>query len=111
LKKAAVPPELVSGTRLSYTVVPTEVSHMLADRLEVRLDPDRRRKLAAVAEVRGAPVSAVVRELIDEAYEAIRQAERLRAAQEIGQMQLEDVPDPETLSRQLDRTYELTDLR
>jgi len=31
---------------------------------------------------------------------------RVEAAQELGSLQVEDVPDPETLSRQLEGTYE-----
>jgi hypothetical protein len=31
---------------------------------------------------------------------------RVDAAHELGSLQVEDVPDPETLSRQLDGTYE-----
>jgi len=39
------------------------------DRMELRLDDERRRRLTRIAEVRGVPRSEVVRELIDEAYE------------------------------------------
>lgn len=79
---------------------------MVADRLEVRLDRERRRKLAAIAAARRAPVSDLVRELIDCAYEETTRAERLRAAEELGQMEVEDVPDPDTLSRQLESAHE-----
>jgi hypothetical protein len=79
---------------------------MLSDRSEVRLDAERRRRLAEIAAARGSRVSVVVRDLIDQAYEDIHRAERLRAARELGEMEIEDVPDPETLSRQLDRTYD-----
>lgn len=79
---------------------------MVADRLEVRLDAERRRKLAAIAAARRAPVSDLVRELIDRAYEETTRAERLRAAEELGQMEVEDVPDPDTLSRQLGSAHE-----
>jgi hypothetical protein len=41
------------------------------DRMELRLDHERRRRLALVAETRGVPRSQVIRDLIDEAYEAI----------------------------------------
>jgi hypothetical protein len=87
-----------------------EVSYMVADRLEVRLDPERRRKLARIAAARGAPISAVVRELIDQAYQAVDRAERLHAARELAQFEIEDVPDPETLNRQLDSTHASPDL-
>ena len=39
------------------------------DRVELRLDSERRRRLVEIADVRGIPRSQVVRELIDEAYE------------------------------------------
>ncbi|HYU18256.1 MAG TPA: antitoxin [Chloroflexota bacterium] len=83
---------------------------MVAQRLEVRLDPERRRKLAEITAFRGAPVSEVVRELIDRAYAEIDRAVRLRAAEELCAMEIEEVPDPEDLTRQLERKYELADL-
>jgi hypothetical protein len=99
---------------LSYNCPPTmyggRCPAMTGPRLEVRLDEERRRKLAEIVAARGVPVSQVVRECIDRAYdEALRDA-RLRAAEEIGRMEVEDVPDPETLSRQLDSTYAIPDL-
>ncbi len=42
---------------------------MASVRLDVRLDGERRRKLQEIAAARGAPVSQVVRALIDQAYE------------------------------------------
>jgi hypothetical protein len=39
------------------------------DRMELRLDGERRRRLAVIAETRGVPRSQVVRDLIDQAYE------------------------------------------
>ena len=83
---------------------------MASARLEVRLAPEHRRKLEEISAACGAPLSAVVRELIDRAHEEIRRAERLRAARELGQMEIEDVPDPETLCRELDRAHEHPDL-
>ncbi len=41
------------------------------DRMELRLDHERRRRLAVVAEGRRVPKSQVIRDLIDEAYESI----------------------------------------
>jgi len=83
---------------------------MHTSRLEVRLDRERRHKLMEIAAARGAPVSEVIRAMIDQAYEEARRADRLRAAQEIAQLQVEDVPDQETLNRQLESTYASTDL-
>jgi hypothetical protein len=83
---------------------------MVTDRLEVRLDPERRRKLSELATEHGAPVSEVVRQMIDQAYEETLRGRRLRAARELTRLEVEDVPDPETLSRQLEGTYEPADL-
>jgi len=94
------------GNTLPYNEVEKEVPHVLRERLEVRLDAEHRRKLAEITARRGAPVSVVVRDMIDQAYEEVTREERLRAARELGQMEIEDVPDPDELSRQLDRTYD-----
>jgi hypothetical protein len=83
---------------------------MTARRLEVRLDQEHHRKLEEIAAARGGRVSEVVRGLIDRAYEEIDLAERRRAALEIGKCEIEDMPDPDELSRQLDRTYDVPDL-
>jgi len=83
---------------------------MAMERLEVRLDSERRRKLSELAAARGTPISEVVRSMIDQAYEEGLQASRVRAAWELAQLAVEDVPDPETLSRQLEGTHESADL-
>ena len=83
---------------------------MVAERLEVRLDPARRRKLQHVAAARSASVSEIVREMIDRLYEEVDRAERRRAAEAIARMEIEDVPDPETLSRQLDAAHDVGNL-
>lgn len=83
---------------------------MISERLEVRLDPDRKRKLAQLSEQRGAPVSEVVRALIDTAYEEVQAERRRQAVERIANANVEDVPDPEELNRQLDTTHDLPDL-
>ena len=79
---------------------------MTTKRLDVRLDTERRRKLGELAAEQGAPISDMVRRLIDRAYEETLQARRKRAAQELGRLEIEDVPDPATLSRQLEGAHE-----
>lgn len=79
---------------------------MVAERLEVRLDAEHRRKLSELAASRSAPVSEVVRQMIDESYEEIMRERRRRAVREIAAMEIEDVPDPETLSRQLESAHD-----
>lgn len=85
-------------------------SDRLTDRLEVRLDAEHRRKLDEIARARGKPASAVIRDAIDWAYEADLRETRIAAARRIGELAIEDVPDPETLSRQLDETHDLPEL-
>jgi predicted DNA-binding protein len=87
-----------------------EVCGMATERLEVRLDPEYRRKLSELAAAHGAPVSEVVRHIIDQAYEDALRLRRVRAARELGRLEVEAVPDPEILSRQLEGTYDSTDL-
>ena len=83
---------------------------MATARLEVRLDPERQRKLKEVARKRGIGVSEVVRSLIDEAYEKTTLERRIEAAEAIAALQIEDVPPPGELTRQLEETYERPDL-
>lgn len=83
---------------------------MESERLEVRLDPERRRKLTQLAEARGVTVSNVVREMIDAAIEESELEERRRAVERIANAYVEDVPDPDELSRQLASTYDIPDL-
>ncbi len=79
---------------------------MVAERLDVRLDGEHRQKLAKILEAQGTTVSTVVRTWIDQAYEALDRAERLRAVQRLTTLGIEDVPDPRILCRQLDETYD-----
>jgi hypothetical protein len=79
---------------------------MVAERLEVRLDQERRKRLQELAADRRVPVSELVRQLIDGAYEDRLRDERRRAARELAAMEVEDVPDMETLRRQLDSAHD-----
>ncbi|HRC62136.1 MAG TPA: hypothetical protein PLX85_02795 [Dehalococcoidia bacterium] len=72
-----------------------------ADRFEVRLDGERRRKLAEVAAVYGTSASEAVRVIIDQAYDRITRDRRRLAATALASMAVEDVPDEEELARQL----------
>lgn len=83
---------------------------MATERLEVRLDEERRRKLAEVASRRGTPVSEVVRMMIDQAYEDLLRERRSEAARRIASMEIAGVPDPDELSRELERAHEPTGL-
>lgn len=79
---------------------------MTTERLDVRLDPERRRKLRQLAQEQGTPVSGMIRKLIDKAYDETLLARRVRAAEELGKFEIDDVPDPEILCQQLEGTYE-----
>ena len=78
-------------------------------RLEVRLDEKRRAQLEEIAGNRGASVSDVVRSLIDEAYTEVSQTRRRHALQRITSLNVEEMPDPEELARQLNDKYEPMD--
>ena len=75
-------------------------------RLNVRLDDEQRRRLDMVVETRGAPISEVAPGLIDDAYEEVMLERRRAAARRLAAMEIEDVPDPETLSRELEAAHE-----
>jgi hypothetical protein len=79
-------------------------------RLEVRLDRDRRRKLEEIAKARKVSISEMVSRIIDLAYEEELKAKRLEAADGLAGLEVEEVPDPKTLSRQLEGAYEPADL-
>jgi Arc/MetJ-type ribon-helix-helix transcriptional regulator len=83
---------------------------MITERLEVRLDSEHRQKLAELVERERASISEVIRRLIDQAYEDSLRERRLELVREIAALEIEDVPDPDELSRQLDRTYDIRDL-
>jgi predicted transcriptional regulator len=79
---------------------------MRTERVEVRLDPETRGKLEEVAAARGSSVSELVRSLIEHSYEEeVAGAARLAAAERIGQMEVEDVPEPAELKRQFSETH------
>ncbi len=84
---------------------------MATRRLDVRLDTDRREKLRVLATEQGTPVSELIRRLIDRAFEERAREGRLRAARELGAMRIEEMPDPETLSQQLEETYRAGGIR
>jgi hypothetical protein len=78
----------------------------MAQRYEIRLDEERRKKLGYLAERRGSPASDAIRDLIDRAYEEEMLEYRLELVRQIGEANIEDVPNPEELSRQLAEAYD-----
>ena len=81
-----------------------------ASRLDIRLDAGHRHKLEALAAESGKPLSTVVRELIDRAYHETRRAQKLEAVRQIATANIEAVPQPDVLARELDEAYALPDL-
>ena len=78
----------------------------MTNQLDVRLDFERRRRLEELAQEAGIPISEVVRRLIDGAYENIMRARRKQAIERLIGLNVEDPPDPETLSRELEAAHE-----
>ena len=79
---------------------------MRTERVEVRLDPETRLKLEEVAAARGSSVSELVRDLIERSHEEeVAGAARLAAAERIGRMEVEDVPEPAELKQQLSEAH------
>ena len=79
---------------------------MTTERLEVRLDSDLKKKLDQIAEIREETVSDVVRQLIASAYEDAMLERRLLAVQRIAEANVEEMPDPEELARQMNNRYD-----
>ncbi len=75
-------------------------------RLDVRLDAERRQRLEKIAEEWGAPISEVVRRLIDDAYEEIARERRVEAVRRLASLEVEDPPDGAALSRELEAAHE-----
>jgi predicted DNA-binding ribbon-helix-helix protein len=79
---------------------------MRTERVEIRLEPESRGKLEEVAAARGMSVSQLVRSLIERSYEEeVAGAARLAAAERIGALEIEDVPEPDELKRQFSEAH------
>lgn len=81
-------------------------SKRASERVEVRLDAETRIKLEEVAAAREASVSELVRSLIEESYQEEISQQRLAASQRLGEMSVEDVPEPGELKRQLAEAHD-----
>ncbi len=75
-------------------------------RLDVRLDTEQRRRLEELVAEQGKPISAVVRQLIDDAYEDVMRKRRRKAVERMVNLNVEDLPDAATLSRELEKAHE-----
>ena len=83
---------------------------MTTERLAVRLDPEHKKKLMELAEREAISASEVIRRLIDGAYEADRRAYLMCIVDEMASLNVEDVPEPDELSRQLAAKYDFEQL-
>jgi predicted transcriptional regulator len=75
-------------------------------RVEMRLDDETYDDLAELAAERQISLSAVMREAIRLLREAHDHEERKKAVDELAAMEIEEMPDPEELKRQLDSMYD-----
>lgn len=83
---------------------------MATKRLEVRLDEETHEDLSELAEERHVSLSEVVREAIKLMREQVDREQRRKAVEELCAMEIEDVPEPDELSRQLSSTYDVPDI-
>lgn len=80
------------------------------ERVQFRLDRDRREKLREVAEARGVSLSEWLRAEIDRSYENEMAKRRREAVEDMSRLEIEDVPDMKTLKRQILSGYDVPDL-
>ncbi len=80
---------------------------MVTKRVEVRLDEETVEILAELASERQTTISEVMRQAVRRLDEEAQRERRHRAVEEICAMEIEDMPDPEELSRQLASTYDV----
>ncbi len=79
---------------------------MRREQVEIKLDPETRGKLEEMAAARGSSVSELVRSLIEHSYEEeVAGVVRSQAAERIGRMEVENVPEPAELKRQLSEAH------
>ena len=79
----------------------------MTKRVEMRLDDETYEDLAELAAERQTSVSAAMREAIRLLREAHDYEARKRAVDEIAAMEIEEMPDPDELARQMDSMYDL----
>ncbi len=78
---------------------------MTLERVEVRLDADRKQKLNKIAEIKDESVSELVRQMIDRLYDEAMLEYRLELVRRMSEANVEEMPDPEELSRQMNNKY------
>jgi Arc/MetJ-type ribon-helix-helix transcriptional regulator len=78
----------------------------MTKRLEVRLEDDLHNDLIELASERRISISEAIREAIRLLREERDREERRKAVDEIAAMEIEEMPDPEELKRELDSMYD-----
>ena len=78
----------------------------MSKRVEMRLDDETYEDLAELAAERQTSMTATVREAIRLLREERDREERKRAVDELAAMEIEEMPDPEELARQMDAMYD-----
>jgi|DewCreStandDraft_2_1066082.scaffolds.fasta_scaffold38921_2 predicted transcriptional regulator len=74
-------------------------------RVDIRFDPEHKRKLEAVAEAMGVTASEAIRRLVDEAYDEVAARRRRAAVERLGKLATHDPGDPDSLCRQLEQAH------
>lgn len=82
---------------------------MVTKRLELRLDEEFLRDIERVAREEGKPLSEIARRFMGVGYEDWLKARRKLALQRILEANIEDVPEPDVLKRQLESAYDIPD--
>ena len=77
----------------------------MTNRLGVRLNDEHRRRLDELVQEKGVTISDAVRRMIDAAYEDMVRTRRMQAMERLIGLNLEDPPDPDTISRELEATH------
>jgi hypothetical protein len=80
---------------------------MVTRRFEIRLDPQREEHVEHVAEEEGLSMTDAFRRLLDRGWDDWLKERRRLAVERIAAMEIEEMPDPEELNRQLDSTYDV----
>ncbi len=83
---------------------------MKYERIELRVDEEHKRKIAELRERYGTTASDALRRAIDEAHEKMMIQKRLDIVKRMSEANIEDVPDPDELKRQILAGHDKSDL-
>ena len=77
---------------------------------QLELTSEHGQRLSEISEARGSTPEEVIADLIDRAYALESRARRLALVEEIGQLEIEEPPDPATMHQQLAEAHGRLDL-